>query len=226
MKWLRTRNATTVIAAAGGGRSGRTRLSTLVALAGLLPGLLVVTAGTASAGAIVPCPAGVTDWRPVAGSQRGLRWEGYRYTLVSSRPRFAISDAHVLDNSGTDLPVNYMITSERTQTHTVSTTIGISTKPESVLQFLTTTVSVNVVSTISTKLGVTFSLTVPARTRLTAEYGVEVFDIEYYVEAWRSDGLLPLGAPPPPTGGRCEEWGYYPQSTVAPTLYETWKLRT
>lgn len=206
----------------------RIRLGMVVALAGLLSGLMVAIAPSpASAGAIVPCPAGATDWRVVERHGRtGItRWEGYRYTLVSAAPRFAVSDAHVLDNSGTDIEVNYTITAERTQTHQVSTTVGISVKHEDVLEFLTTNVSLNVVSTVTTKFGVSFTVKIPPRTRLVAEYGVEVFDVSYYVEAWRS-AYLPYGSPPPQVGGHCEEWGYYPQSTVAPTVYETWRLRT
>jgi hypothetical protein len=209
-----------------GGR-GWTRLGAFTALAGLLAALAVTVAPSpANAGAIVSCPNGITEWRIAEATRTGqVRWEGYRYTLVSTTPRFAVSDGHVLDNSGTDIPVDYTISSERSQTYTVSVAVGVQSKPEETLKFLTTNVNVSVVSSVTTKLGVSFKLTVPARTRLTAEYGVEVYDVSYYVEAWRSS-FRSRNLPPPSPGERCEEWGYYPQSTVAPTVYQTWRLRT
>jgi hypothetical protein len=213
MRWLGRRK-----------HGGRTRIGAITGLAGLLSALaVVVMPNPASAGAIVACPNGITEWRIAQINRVRVRWEGYRYTLVSATPRFAVSDAKVLDN-GTSVPVEYTVTSERTQRHAVTVAVGVEAKPATTLSFLTTSVSVNVVSEITTKRGVTFKLSVPPLTRLTAEYGTEVYDVNYYIEAWRSD-WRPINQPPS-AGDRCEEWGYYPQNTVAPTVYETWRLRT
>src|SRR5688572_24724835 len=163
MRWLGRRKH--------GGRI-RSRLGAIAGLASLLSALVVVVMPSpASAGAIVACPNGITEWRVAQINQRArVRWEGYRYTLVSSTPRFAVSDAKVLDN-GTSVPVDYTVTSERTQRHAVTVAVGVEAKPATTLSFLTTSVSVNVVSEITTKRGVTFKLSVPPLTRLTAEYG-------------------------------------------------------
>jgi hypothetical protein len=208
-------------------RKWRARFGVVAGLAGLLSALVVTIAPSpASAGAIVPCPNGITEWRVAAYAGRGSsqQWEGYRYTLISATPRFAVSDAKVLDN-GTDIPVEYTVTSERSRTYTVAVAVGVQASPEKTLAFLTANVNVTVTSAVTTKLGETFKLTVPARTRFVAEYGVEVYDVSYYIEAWRSE-FMRRDRPPPSPGDRCEEWGYYPQSTVAPTVYETWRLRT
>jgi hypothetical protein len=56
-----------------------------------------------------------------------------------------------------------------------------------------------------------------------AEYGVEGYNVSYAVEAWR---VRKAGSATPVTGDRCEEWGWYPQNTNAPTYIEGWRLRT
>jgi hypothetical protein len=214
-------------------RSRRTRLKIVAALAGLLSSLAVMGApGPASAQVpplpdfeLVPCPAGMTEFRFIAIQANRLHWvwEGYRYTLVSATPRFAVSDVQVLDNTGSDLDVeNFTITSERSETHTISTTVGVAVN--NVREFLNTNVSVNVVSSVTTRLGVAFTVRVPARTRFTAQYGVEVFDVQYYIEAWRFSDPSMRGQPPPVGAVACKEWGLYPQSTVAPTPADAWRL--
>ncbi|WP_182882514.1 MULTISPECIES: hypothetical protein [unclassified Microbispora] len=60
-------------------------------------------------------------------------------------------------------------------------------------------------------------------TRLIAEYGVEGYNVSYAIEAWR---VRRTGSGTPSPGDRCEEWGWYPQNTIAPTNLEGWRLRT
>jgi hypothetical protein len=111
-----------------GRRLRRSRLVVLTAFGVMLSSLVVTTTpGVANAGAIVPCPAGITEWRllwgrnpgsvtPVHAAPDGIyippynMWEAYRYTLVSAVPQFLVSDAKALDN-GLDVPVNDEITS-------------------------------------------------------------------------------------------------------------------
>nr|MDT0662998.1 hypothetical protein [Micromonospora sp. DSM 115978] len=208
-----------------GTRRGRMlrRVGTLVALAGLLSAFTAaVTPGAASAGAWVACPAGITEWKPVQGNRAGQRWEGYRYTLHSVTPIFQVSDGRLLDNSGTDLTLTYTLSSSVSRTYSISQTVGVQTNAQG---FMTANVSSSIVSSITTAIGVTITTTVPPRTRLVAEYGVESYQVTYAIEAWRTR-FIPYNQQPPGSSGQCEEWGYYPQSTVAPTRLEGWRLRT
>ncbi|MCA2230480.1 hypothetical protein [Nonomuraea aurantiaca] len=192
-----------------------------MALASLLASLFVaVTPGVANAGNIVPCPADITEWRGIGPLRPGYRWEGYRYTLLSAAPYFLVSEGQLLDN-GTDSTVPYTITTTRSTTFRITSAVGVQAgKAE---DFLKTNVSTTIEASRTTSLGVSFTVQVPPRTRLIAEYGVEAYQVNYAIEAWRA-----TAGPnnPPPTGARCEEWGYYPQSGTAPTYTEGWRLRT
>ncbi|MEO3925765.1 hypothetical protein ABGB07_18115 [Micromonosporaceae bacterium B7E4] len=204
----------------GGGR-WRARLGVLTLLAGVLAvPAVAVGPGVASAGAIVPCPDTITDWRLLSSGRFGRVWEGYRYTLHSATPTFLASDGQLLDN-GTDSTVSYTITSRVSRTFSVQATVGISATGQD--RFFTTNVSTQIVMTQVTELGVSIAVPVPPRSRLIAEYGVEAYQVSYAVEAWRASTRV---TDEPVPGGRCEEWGYYPQSTTAPTHIEGWRLRT
>jgi hypothetical protein len=200
----RVRAAAADPGAASAPRRSRSRLNrpaVLIVLGGLLSGLVVtLTPGVASAGAIVTCPAGITEWKLIAGVAPGTApsaapdgfpgiwsnvWEGYRYTLVSATPQFLVSDGRALDN-GTDSPVNFTITSSISKTYRISATVGISAN--NVKGFLTANVSSSIESSVTTSIGVTLSTTVPPRTRLIAEYGTDVYQVSYYIEAWRWRG--------------------------------------
>lgn len=200
-------------------RTWRTRIGLVAGLASLLAGLAVVVAPAAASAAVVPCPSGISEWRKIFQYKSRTIWEGYRYTLQSSTPTFMVSDGRVLDN-GTANPITYQITSSMSQTFSVSQTVGIQTNPTS---WLTASVSTQIVFSRTTAIGVSITTTVPPRSRLIAEYGVEGYLVKYYMEAWRSDNYT---RKPPLTGDRCEEVGYWPQSTYAPTLLEGWRLRT
>ncbi|MFD0883128.1 hypothetical protein ACFQ08_00915 [Streptosporangium algeriense] len=201
----------------GRGRSWRTRLGATASIAILFSGLL--TPGTAHAGDIVPCPANITEWKFIGINRSGFIWEGYRFTTLSVTPQFLIGDGRVLDNN-TDLPVNYTISSSVSQTYTVSASTGVTANVGS---YLTHSVNSSIVMSRTTAIGVTLATTVPAHTRLIAEYGVEGYDVSYAIEAWR---VKRRNNVPPTTGDQCEEWGWYPQRTIAPTHLEGWRLRT
>jgi hypothetical protein len=42
--------------------------------------------------------------------------------------------------------------------------------------------------------------------------------------AWATGNVREDGTPP--VGGECEEWEFYPQTTAAPSMAETWRLST
>ncbi|MEU8267229.1 hypothetical protein AB0B89_08670 [Sphaerisporangium sp. NPDC049002] len=179
----------------------------------------VVAPTTANAGAIVPCPTGITEWKLIFVYKSMKIWEGHRYTTLSVTPQFFVSDGQQLDN-GTDLPVSYTISSSRSQTYSVSATTGVSANAGA---YLTANVSSSIVMSRTTSIGVSLTVNVPPRTRLIAEYGVDGYNVNYAIEAWR---VMSARSGTPVVGDQCEEWGYYPQSTIAPTHLEGWRLRT
>lgn len=199
-------------------RSGR-RAGLIASIAILFSVLL--TPSAAHAGQIVPCPESITEWRRLFYSGRPpvATWEGYRFTTLSVTPQFLVSDGRVLDND-TDLPVDYNISSSVSQEYSISATTGVTANAGA---YLTANVSSTIVARRTTAIGVALRVTVPPRTRLVAEYGVEGYNVSYAVEAWRT---RKVGSATPVTGDRCEEWGWYPQNTIAPTHIEGWRLRT
>jgi hypothetical protein len=208
-----------LVRSVSGARRWRARFGVVAVITSLLSTLAgAVGPGVASAGAIVPCPETITEWKFLRHWGKGLRlWEGYRYTLYSVTPVFMVSDGRVLDNA-LDAPATFTVSSSVSETFRISSSIGVDAK---VSDFLTAKVSVNIEASRTTQIGVQVSTVVPPRSRVIAEYGVEGYYVTYAIEAWQSVG----GANPPDPGARCEEWGYYPQSTNAPTRFEGWRLR-
>ncbi|MBP2324921.1 hypothetical protein JOF56_005306 [Kibdelosporangium banguiense] len=206
-----------VVRHGSGARRWRARFGVLTAITSVFSTLLVVLVpGVASAGAIVPCPDTITEWRVVRSLGRaGYRWEGYRYTTYSVTPIFMVSDGRLLDNQ-LDSPATYTVSSSIQQTFRISASVGVDAK---VGEYLTTKVSSSIEASRTTQIGVQVSTVVPARSRVIAEYGVEGYYVTYAIEAWQYSGWSPG------PGQRCEEWGYYPQATNAPTRVEGWRLR-
>lgn len=194
------------------------RFGVFSTIVGVLSTLLaVVVPGVAQAGAIVPCPDTITEWKVIRSVPRlGYIWQGYRYTLHTVTPVFLVSDGRVLVNT-LDEPATYSVSSAVSQTFRVSSSVGVDAK---VGEFLTTKVSTTIEASRTTQIGVNVSTVVPPRSRVIAEYGVEGYYVTYAIEAWQA-----FGRTQPQPGARCEEWGYYPQSTNAPTIYEGWRLR-
>jgi hypothetical protein len=63
-------------------------------------------------------------------------------------------------------------------------------------------------------IGVSTSFEVPANRTVYAYYGVHGYDVTYYVEKWHRLN----------SSATCEEWGYYPSTTTAPTYVEGWSI--
>jgi hypothetical protein len=131
--------------------------------------------------------------------------------LLSATPQFLVSDGRVLDN-GLDRPATFNVTSSISQTYRVAATVGVMSNPQN---FLSGSVSVTIEASRTTQVGVSVTTEVPPHSRVIAEYGVEAYAVSYAIEAWQSLNM----------NGTCEEWGYYPQSTQAPTNIEGWRLR-
>ncbi|MET0236230.1 MAG: hypothetical protein ABW224_16410 [Kibdelosporangium sp.] len=199
------------------------RFGVLTAITSVFSALLVAlvpsVANAESSGLIVPCPDTISEWKKVRRVGKfGWRWEGYRYTTYSVTPIFMVSDSRVLDNQ-LDNPATYTVSSSVSQTFRISASVGVDAK---VGEYLTAKVSTSIEASRTTQIGVQVSTVVPAHSRVVAEYGVEGYYVTYAIEAWQSTTNL-VATPQP--GDRCEEWGYYPQATNAPTRAEGWRLR-
>jgi hypothetical protein len=159
-----------------------------------------------------PCPQGVT-WHTVPGTF-GLIYVGYVYVIRSSTPTFYPSDARQVSN-GLSTPITVTVSSQTSRTHTVTTTVGFSAD---LLKVLHTSVSVSIVNTTTTAIGVTVQATVAPFSSILAEYGMHGYDIVYDATQYittKSD--LPnnvCGAGTP----------QYNLTTVGPTIVEGWRI--
>jgi hypothetical protein len=171
----------------------------------------VVVPGTAHAGAIVPCPGDIQYWYVVGQTRPWKIYEGHRYRIVSATPRFLVSDGRAVSNT-LDYPISGTATANQTRTFQVTTTVGVA---YDLTEQLTINVSVTIMQSRSTMIGVSTSFDVPAHSTVYADYGVHGYDVSYYVEKWRRIG----------NSANCEEWGYYPSTVTAPTYIEGWQIR-
>jgi hypothetical protein len=199
------------------------RMSARVALVGLVAGFAVaVAAGPAAAtaaAAAIACPSGVT-WKLVMRYRAFSRYQALQSTILSVTPVFLVSDARFLQN-GLDSTIDYTITSSVSKTITVSASTGVEYNP---IDILKTSVSSSIEFSRTTQVGVTITTTVPARTTVYADYGVDSYYVTYTVRKWwgeTHDGGLPSAGV-----NECFNKGDYPQQTYAPTTSEGWKLRT
>jgi hypothetical protein len=168
------------------------------------------TATVEQNGAIVPCPANIDDVSFGFRGTSGIYF--YQYTILSSTPVFLPSEGRVLDNQ-TAQPVMFQIQTIQSQTFQVTVTTGFQ---QSLTKELTQTVSTQIQASRTTALNVQFNTTVPPFTRFLAQYGVESFHVSFGTSVWRLRG----------SNNVCEEWGWYPQTTIAPTTTEGWRLTT
>lgn len=162
--------------------------------------------GATTQGAIVPCPPDPDDFGSGFRGAKGFFL--YKYTILSSTPVFFVSEGRLLDNQ-TSQPVQYQITTSVAQTIQVTVSTGFQ---QSLTKELTTTVSSQIQASRTTALNVQFSTTVPPNSRFLAEYGIQGYQVEFGASVWKW------------RVGSCEEWGWYPQSTLAPTNVEGWRL--
>jgi len=192
----------------------RIRLMAYFTTVGVVATLAAVVApAAAQAGAMVPCPSDIQYWHHYAYLGRlGHMYEGHRYRIVSSTPRFLPSDGRAVSN-GLPYPVSATVTANQTRTFQVTTTVGVAAQ---LTEQLTINVSTAIMQSRSTMIGVSTSFDVPAYSTIYADYGVHGYDVSYYVEKWHRRNNSPT----------CEEWGYYPSTVTAPTYVEGWQLRT
>jgi hypothetical protein len=162
--------------------------------------------GGTTQGAIVPCPADADDFASGFRGAKGFFF--YKYTILSSTPIFFVSEGRLLDNQ-TSQPVQYQITTSVAQNVQVTVSTGFQ---QSLTKELTTTVNSQIQASRTTSLNVQFSTTVPPNSRFLAEYGIQSYQVEFAASVWKW------------RGSSCEEWGWYPQSTLAPTNVEGWRL--
>ena len=195
------------------------RMGTRVALIGLLAGFGVFVASTpASAAAAIACPGGVT-WTRIFQYRNFKRFEAIQTTTQTVTPVFLISDARFLDN-GLDAEAIYTVTSSVSNTFSVTASVGVNINVTSYLQ---STVSASIQSSRTTSLGVSITTTVPPRSRVYADYGVDSYHVTYTIRRWWGE-TYDLSSP---AAGRnqCFNKGDYPQATYAPTNIEGWRLR-
>lgn len=133
------------------------------------------------------------------------------YTLISAIPTFNVSDARSVDN-GLDSPISATFKSEQSRTYTITTSAGTTA---SLMGFLTANVSATITQSRTTAIGVSSTVTVPARSRVLGEYGVDAYIVTYDVQSY---GTL--------DGKKCNDNGSPVRETRnAPTIIETWRFR-
>jgi hypothetical protein len=186
----------------------RTRLSVLASLC-LLASTLAMPLTSGSAHADNPlwqCPFP----QPPGGVDPNRTYQVNWYSLVSSTPVFAVADSRVVIND-TDSTVSATFTSEHSTTFTLQATVGTTIRLH---EFLTANVSVMIVISRTTRLGVSTTGQVPPRSRLIGEYGIEAYNVTYdyttYQVTW---------------GVTCRAVGVQRATTNAPTTIEGWRLR-
>jgi hypothetical protein len=181
-----------------------------IAVAALVSAVVAVPAPASAAPAgtaavvDIPCP---TD--------PNIRWArifnvyiGVQYTIVSSTPTFYASDGRAVDNLLTE-PISATFTATQTRTTTVTVTVGYSYQLTEKLQ---TEVSVQILGTRTTAIGVEATANVPPRTRLTGLYGIDGYDVVY-------DALRIVKQ-----NNRCQAFTPERFTTAAPTFVEGWRF--
>ncbi len=190
----------------------RMRLATLTAL---VTGVGVVAVpGAAHAenfGPRIPCP---TDpnivWTKRIAQPHIVVYEGYIYAVSTATRIFSVSDGRVVDNT-LDSPIEATFTSQQSRTYTITVTEGSTSQLVNDLQ---RTVSVSIVASRTTSIGINATVTVPAHTRVVGEYGLEAYDISYTAQrVWM---LL--------SKTKCYHQGTAGANTIAPTVLEGWRF--
>jgi hypothetical protein len=132
-----------------------------------------------------------------------------------------VSDGRLLDN-GLDSPAQFQVTSSVSQTFSIAATVGVTANPDKVKNYFNLNVSTTITASRTTTIGVSVTTTVAPHSRVIAEYGVQGYFVTYAVSQYY---VMKTGKEPPAPGSPCQEWGYFPQSTNAPTNTEGWQLR-
>jgi hypothetical protein len=199
-------------------RRSRRRTAVHVVIVALIAGLGIVAAPTAASagtfGPDIPCPNDPNIvWNLRQASRHVVVHEGFQYTVLSATPVFNVSDTRIVEN-GTAGDISATFMSQQSRSYSVTVTVGTTAQLVDKLQ---STVSVAIVQQRTSSLGVTATLTVPARSRIIGDYGVEAYNVVYNVQTvWmRLDR------------GQCWDRGTSNGNTTnAPTLAEGWRFTT
>jgi hypothetical protein len=212
-------------------RHRRARWQARIAVVSLLSTMLVapLMVGTSSsANAQSACPAGLR-WQPISLGDWGgvIGWSAPQTALVSSTPTFFVSEQRVADNTtSSDITATWSAGIQRTHTVTVTTTTGVQVGPpggeESFLRFLNAQVSVAIVQSVTTSIGVSVTATVPPFSRRIGQYGVAGHNVTVDQIEWWS---VPF-TPQPPSGGEgsCSIFQSTRYNVSAPTAVEGWRI--
>nr|MDT0662993.1 hypothetical protein [Micromonospora sp. DSM 115978] len=196
-------------------RGWRARVTGLVmSVAMMSGGAVLIAPGTAYAGVFGPDIACPTDpnivWTTTVAARNTVVYQGHLFTVSSSNRTFIASDGRTVDN-GLSSPIVATFTSQQSRTYTVTTRVGTSAQLTNKLQ---TSVSVDIVNSRTTAIGVNAQVTVPAYSRVLGLYGVEVYDVAYTAQTvWMN---LPRS--------KCWDRGTQAATTAAPTLIEGWRF--
>jgi len=199
------------------GRRVRARVGVLGVIVGLVVSLATTVFGaTAASAAGIPCPnLARSDWTLIGG--RPPSWRGHVYGLQSAAQVFNVSEARIVENT-LDTPVVATFTSQQSRSYSLSVTQGRSV---TLASFLTANVSVTIVQSWTTSIGVSATATVPPHSRVTGLYGIQAYDVIYSVHTYRH-----VGSRPPDPGDRSciDEGTTFGNNTNAPTYVEGWRI--
>lgn len=178
--------------------------------ASLAPGVVVAQVNGAF-GPEIPCP---TDpniiWRSKVFARNLVGLEGVQYNILSYSPTFVVGESRFVDNP-LDAPISATFTSSQSTTITVSVTVGTTAQFVDKLQ---RTISVQILMSRTTSIGVNATVEVPPHRRITGMYGTEAFGVSYSGQVVWKNG----------TGSKCWDRGTQSGSTTAPTVNEGWRF--
>jgi hypothetical protein len=146
---------------------------------------------------------------------------GNKVVVLSATKSFVPAFGKFFDNfQDVPQPVTYTATESRTTTVTISvaTTVDRAIMEQKLTTKLQTTVSTQIVQQRTTSFGVEIPATVPPRTRLLGEFGMEEYAVTYQVDLYFQgyrDGRL-----------ECVRLSSTQGATQAPTINEGWQFRT
>jgi hypothetical protein len=192
-------------------RRRRWRAVAVAALTVLASGTaLAVAPGTAHALTRIPCPTDPT----IRWESNSIRSEiGVRYTVLSATPAFDVVEARSIDNT-LSTPISATFRSNLQKSYQVTVTLGTSADFTDKLR---SNVSVAIVQSRVTTIGVDAQVQVPAYTRVIGEYGVDVYHVAYEIQ--RVERNYPMRT-------ICFDRGTATGTTVAPTPSEGWRFRS
>lgn len=164
----------------------------------------------------VPChELGDREWELVGGGHRTV-YESYDYLSFISTPTFNVSDRRIAVNE-LDTPNSVTFTSEQSQTWSI--TVGASME-KSLTETLKLTVSADITHSRTTSIGVSVTATVPPRSTVLGEYGIQAFDVTFEARTYQK--IIDFDGP---TRQRCEDLGVSTHHVNAPTDREGWRTR-